>query len=124
MGVVLYLPARSDLNAAQNELDRLLPMESEFKEASIKAAIYEILSNVSNMQIALIEGESNRAGQYANYIEDDLAHLSIDEMSDITDALSNQFSSVSTLVESDPAAALDGLQDLKNDLLLLIDNIK
>lgn len=123
VGVVLYLPARSSLNTAQAELDRLLPMEAEFVETSVKADIYQILSNVSNMQIALIKEDGNRASQYVSYIADDLAALTVIEKSDVIQSLSSQFEGISAEVKTDPAAALDSLQDLQNDLLLLIDSL-
>ena len=123
VGLVLYLPTKSDLNTAQSELDRLLPMEAEFVETSTKAGVYKILSDVSNMQMALIEKDENRAGQYANYIIDDLAELSIEGKTEIIDSLSSQFSTLSKTTNLNSTAVLEGLQDFRNDLLSLIDNL-
>ena len=75
------------------------------------------------MRIALNENNTNRASQYASYIEDDLALLVIDSLPDVPTTFISQFSEIMGKVKSNPEDAQSKLQSFHNDLLLLIDNL-
>ena len=127
----LYLPTVSTLKKAQTELNRLIPMETEYislqeeyQITSIQADVYKILSNTTLLQIALADNNTNRINQTIRYVEEGLENLSIPEFSDHPAALSSQFSKVKSYAVSDRSKAIDELQDFHNDLLLLIDNLE
>ena len=131
VGIALYLPARSSLLKAQEELDRLIPMESEYlvlKEGyetfSTQVNVYKILSNLNLLRVALTENETNRINQYINYIEEDLSSLEVPNYPDLPASFIGQFKKVSAVSTSDPQKALDNLQEFHNDLVLLIDNLE
>ena len=80
--IALYFPAASKLKSAQVELDRLVPMETEYLELQesynnnqAQVLVYKLMSNTSILQEALAENDSNRTKQYLNYIEEDLSQL-------------------------------------------------
>ncbi len=127
----LYLPTVSTLKKAQTELNRLIPMETEYislqeeyQITSIQADVYKILSNTTLLQIALADNNTSRINQTIRYVEEGLENLSIPEFSDHPAALSSQFSEVKSYAVSDRSKAIDELQDFHNDLLLLIDNLE
>ena len=127
----LYLPTVSTLKKAQTELNRLIPMETEYislqeeyQITSIQADVYKILSNTALLQIALADNNTNRISQTIRYVEEGLENLSIPEFSDHPAALSSQFSKVKSFAATDQSEAIDELQNFHNDLLLLIDNLE
>lgn len=131
VGLAFYLPANSKLQTAQSEVDRLLPIESdyntllvEFGQISAQRSIYKILANASLMRVALVDNQSSRIDQYMRYIEDDLSKLSLADFPDLPASLQGQFLLVSKNAEKDKTAALRELQAFQNDLLLLIDNLE
>lgn len=131
VGLALYLPANSDLRTAEAELERLYPIEAEFTElvaeyekVSTQRVVYKILANASQMHVALVNEDNSRIAQYLGYIEDDLAKLSIADFPEIPASLQDQLGKVSDKRLSDKAGAIEALQVLQNDLLLLIDNLE
>ena len=85
--------------------------------------MYKVLNNVSALETTLVSNETERAGQFIQYIEDDLENLIIEEYPDLPDSLSSQFSKVSSNIDKDQEQALEDLQKFQNDLLTLIDNL-
>ena len=131
VGLFLYLPSASALKKAQTELDRLLPMETEYialqedyQTASTQADVYKILSNTYLLHIALSDNKTSRINQYIRYMEEDLSKLSVPKFPDLSTELSDQFSKVKSYAMGDRLKAIDELQDFNNDLLLLIDNLE
>jgi len=130
VGLALYLPANSNLRAAEAELERLLPIESayedllvEHEELSIQRLVYKILANANQMHIALLNEDSSRVAQYRQYIEDDLSNLSVPDFPDISESLQKQFSKVTEKRTTDKSGAIEALQVFQNDLIVLIDNL-
>ena len=127
----LYLPSASALKKAQTELDRLIPIETDylslqedFQTASTQAVVYKILSNTSLLHIALLDNNTSRINQYIRYMEEDLNNLSVPKFPDLPSELSAQFSKVKSHADDDRLKAIDELRDFYNDLLLLIDNLE
>ena len=127
----LYLPSASSLKKAQTEVDRLMPIETEFyalqeefQTVSTEAGVYKILSNSSLLQIALIENNSSRINQYLRYVEDGIENLDIPEYPELPAAFSSQFTKVKSHAQTDQEKALDELEEFNKDLLLLIDNLE
>ena len=132
LAVVLaaYLPAARKLQTAQDELDRLIPIETQYLElqqsynqAQAQAMVYELMSDTSRLQEAIADNNSARINQYLIYLEDDLQELEIRELPDLPSNLSAQFEKIKTKISSSPASASSDLQDFYNDLLLLADNL-
>jgi hypothetical protein len=131
IGLSLYLPSASALKKAQTELDRLIPLETEYislqedyQTASTQAGVYKILSNTNLLHIALADNKTSRINQYIRYVEEELNKLSVPKFPDIPAELSAQFSKVKSYAANDRLKAIDELQDFYNDLLLLIDNLE
>ena len=131
VGLVLYLPTNSDLKAAEAELDRLYPIESDYADLVVEherigeqRIVYKILANASQMHVALVKEDKNRITQYLGYIEDDLENLSIADFPEITGSLQEQLDKVADKRLSDDEGAIEALQLFQNDLLLLIDNLE
>ena len=131
VGIVLYLPANSRLQTAEAELDRLRPIEAAYEDLlvdydvkSIQRIVYKTLANASQMHIALTNDDTGRIAQYLQYIEDDLANLSIPNFPDVPASLQQQFNKVAEKRVTDKSGAIAALQVFQNDLLLLIDNLE
>ena len=127
----LYLPTASGYKKAQTELDRLIPLETEYitlqddyQTSRTQADVYKILSNTNLLQIALEDNMSSRINQYIRYVEEDLNELSVPKFADLPAELSIQFSKVKSNAEDDRLKAIDELRIFNNDLLLLIDNLE
>jgi len=127
----LYLPSVSALKKAQSEVERLLPIETEYfalqedyQIVSTQADVYKILSNTNLLNVALVDNKTNRINQYIRYVEEDLTELSVPKFPDLPAELSAQFSKVKSQTANDRLKAIDELQDFYNDLLLLIDNLE
>lgn len=129
--LVLYLPARSDLNTARSELERLSEIEAQYNSLQEKStlmekqvSIYKLISNTGVLESALNEGDSTRVSQQLRYIETDLEQLSVPDFPEVVEHLNQQFSQVRAAAISDPQAALDENRIFLNDLLLLADNLE
>ena len=129
--LALYLPTFRKLQTAQSELDRLVPIEtqylalqqsSEVNEA--KSLVYKLMSNTSRLIEAVNDNNSARISQYVIYIEEDLSQLEISDLPELTSNLSTQFSKISASITSSPTTTADDLEDFYNDLLLLADNLE
>jgi hypothetical protein len=128
--LALYLPASKALKDAQVEVERLTPIESQYLDlqeshAKVQAQVlvYKIMSNASQLQVALIDNDSDRTSQYLGYIEEDLSQLEISDFPDLPTSLLTQFEKVKSNIGSDRLTAIDELQDFYQDLLLLTDNL-
>ena len=126
----LYLPMVKKNQTAQSELDRLVPIETQYLElqefhsqTQAKAMVYKLMSDTSRLQEAISGNNSERVNQYLIYLEDDLEELVISELPDLPSNLSAQFEKIKTKINSSPATASGDLQDFYNDLLLLADNL-
>ncbi len=128
--LAVYLPTTRELQTAQSELERLIPIETQYLElqsshdtALVKAMVYKLMSNTNRLQEALAETNSERINQYLIYIEEDLDELVISELPEVPTNLSAQFEKIKSKIDSNPTTAASDLQDFYNDLLLLADNL-
>jgi len=131
VGLALYLPAYSNLQKANAELEELRPIESAYEElvsehehVTTQRLIYKILANASQMQVALVNEDKDRIDQYFQYMEADLAELSIPDFPDQPKSLQDQLTRVSDNGFKNKQDTLQALQLFQNDLLLLIDNLE
>ena len=126
----VYLPAAKKLQTAQGELDRLIPVETQYLElqqsygkAQAQAMVYKLMSDTNRLQEALTDNNTERVNQYLIYLEEDLEELEISELPELPSNLSAQFEKIKSKINSSPTTAADDLQDFYNDLLLLADNL-
>ena len=131
VGLALYLPARSSLQMANQELDRLVPIEEEhnallelYETANIESQVYKLLSNGILLQTAFDENETSRIRQLVGYMEDDLEEMNIAGHPEIPVSLADQFNDVATHASSNPSKASTELEKFIEDLRLLLDNIE
>ena len=130
--LALYLPTTKKLQTAQSELDRLVPIETQYEAllqssetTQAKALAYKLMSNTNRLMQAVEDNNTDRISQYVTYIEEDLSQLEISDLPDLPSNLSAQFSKISASISSStPAMTADDLQDFYNDLLLLADNLE
>jgi len=133
--LAVYLPAASKLKTAQTELDRLIPVETqyyqlqeEYGQVETLGILNKLMGNTALAQQAFETGDANRGGQYLLYIEEDLKELEIPAYPDMPASLMKQFEKAKTLAASSTAAdrtkAADELQKFYNDLLTLANNIQ
>jgi hypothetical protein len=132
LAVVLsvYLPATRKLQTAQSELERLIPIETQYLElqssydkAQVQTMVYKLMSDTNRLQEALAENNSERINQYLVYLEEDLDELVISELPEVPTNLSAQFEKIKSRISSSPSGAANDLQDFYNDLLILADNL-
>lgn len=126
----VYLPTTRKLQTAQSELERLIPIETQYIElqssydkAQAQAMVYKLMSDTNRLQEALAEDNSERINQYLIYLEEDLGELVISDLPDVPTNLNAQFEKIKSKISSSPTTAADELQDFYNDLLLLADNL-
>ena len=133
--LAVYLPAASKLKAAQSELDRLVPVETQYyqlqaaySQAETLGILNKLMGNTALAKQAFDVGDANRAGQYLLYIEEDLKELEVPAYPDMPASLMKQFDKVKKLAASGTASdrtkAVDELQNFYNDLLTLANNIQ
>ncbi|MDO9565555.1 MAG: hypothetical protein Q7J15_02275 [Candidatus Desulfaltia sp.] len=129
--LVLYLPTQTGLKAAQAEVDRLQPIETEYltlvEEHEIvraRSSVYKTLSDTSMLHVALVNNDPNRIDQYIRYVEEDLKNLTVPNFPDLPSSLTSQFAKVTTSAASNHPKAIEELQDFQNDLLLVTDNLE
>jgi len=129
--LALYLPNASKLKEAQSELERLVPIETQYldlqgsyNQVQAQVVVYKLMSNASLLKVALVDNDSTRISQYLTYIEEDLKQMQINAFPELPASLLTQFEKVKTSVSSDRLTAIDELQKFYNDLLLLSDNLK
>ena len=106
--------AKSDLVTLQGKLDKV----------SAQKSVYEIQSNVNTARIALLKDDSARAGQSLEYLIQNLSALEVPAFPDITKNLETRLTNIRTSIIVDRVKALNDLEALFNDLVLLADNIK
>lgn len=129
--LALYLPTASRLREAQAEAERLAAIEeeyttlqTEFSLASRQSAIYKTISSMGLLESALLSEDSTRINQQLRYVQDDLNRLEADDFAEVQQRLMTQFSKVRSSASSDPAAAINELRALLNDLLLFADTLE
>lgn len=128
--LALYLPITNKLKEAQVELNRLIPLETQYldlqesySKIQAQSLLYKVMSNTSLLRVALEDNDSSRANQYISYIEEDLNQMEINEFPEMPDNLLTQFNKVKSNITSDRLTAIEELQEFYNDLLLLSDNL-
>lgn len=131
VGLVLYLPARSDLNQARTEIERLEEIERQYNDilpryelTQAQSIVYKTISDMILLREALSGEETTRVSQQLRYVEDDLNDLVIEEYPEILPRLQSQFNKIRSSSSADPDQALEELEDFFNDLLLLADNLE
>ena len=127
----LYLPARSSLKTANEELERLAPIEAEYNTLIIdyetvyaEAQIYKLLSNGYLLETALDENETSRIRQLVGYIEADLEEMDLPGNPDVPASLADQFEKVTGSASSNSVKAASELDNFLEDLRLLLENIE
>jgi len=129
--LALYLPASRDLKNAQTELDRLVPMETQYVELQVsnantvqQALVYKLMSETIQLKNALEDSDSNKTSQYLTYIEEDLSQLDLSVFPDLPTSLTSQFEKIKTSINSTPANAVGEVDKFYNSLLTLSDNLQ
>lgn len=129
--LAFYLPARSKLNQAQVEIERLQEIEQQYNElvprfeiAQAQANVYKTISDTILLRTALQESNSAWVSQQLRYVEDDLNSLSVQSYPEIINRLQSQFGVLKASVTANPDQALDELELFYNDLLLLAVELK
>ncbi len=129
--LILYLPTRSDLTEAQNELERLSEIESRYNELQNdysklqkRAQVYKLISNSALLEPALLQEDETRIAQQIRYIEEDLSQLEIANFSEVKERLESTFSEIRQASTSDSETAREELRMFISDLFLLIDNLE
>ena len=129
--LALYLPASRDLKNAQSELDRLVPMETQYVELQQsnantvqQALVYKLMSETIQLKNSLNESDSNKTSQYLTYIEEDLSQLDLSVFPDLPTSLTSQFVKIKTSINSTPTSAVSEVDKFYNSLLTLSDNLQ
>ncbi len=129
--LAFYLPAANQLKQAQTELDRLVPMETQYIElqgvyAEIQAQtlVYKMMSNTSQLKEALTDKDTNKVTQQLTYIEEDLSQLELSNFPDLPASLITQFEKVKTSISSSSTTAGSEVEKFYNALLNLSDNLQ
>jgi hypothetical protein len=129
--LTLYLPASRELKSAQTELDRLVPIETQYVELQQsnantvqQALVYKLMSEAVQLKSALDEGESNKTSQYLTYIEEDLSQLDLSVFPDLPTSLTAQFDKIKTSISTSPTSAGSEVDKFYNSLLTLSDNLQ
>ena len=133
--LAVYLPAASKLKTAQAELERLVPVETQYYQlqeaygqVETLGVLNKLMGNTALARQALESGDANRAGQYLSYIEEDLRGLEVPAFPDMPASLIAQFEKAKALAASSTAAdrtrAIAELQNFYNDVLTLANNIQ
>jgi len=130
VALALYLPTRSDLTKAQNELVRLSEIESQYNELQKDYAnlekrtqVYKLISDSALLEPALLQQENTRVSQQLRYMERDLSQLEIPNFAEVKERLESTFSKIQQASTSDLKSARETLQIFISDLLLLVDNL-
>jgi len=129
--LAFYLPAASQLKQAQTELDRLVPMETQYielqgayDEIQAQTLVYKMMSNASQLKEALIDKDTNKVTQQLTYIEEDLSQLKLSNFPDLPASLITQFEKVKTSISSSSTTAGSEVEKFYNALLNLSDNLQ
>jgi hypothetical protein len=129
--LALYLPTSRDLKNAQSELERLVPMETQYVELQQsnansvqQALVYKLMSETIQLKNSLNESDSNKTSQYLTYIEEDLSQLDLSAFPDLPTSLTSQFVKIKTSINSAPTSAISEVDKFYSSLLTLSDNLK
>ena len=129
--LALYLPASRELKNAQTELDRLVPMETQYVELQVsnantvqQALVYKLMSETIQLKNALDASDSNKTSQYLTYIEEDLSRLDLSVFPDLPISLTSQFEKIKSSINSSPTSAGSEVDKFYNSLLTLSDNLQ
>ncbi len=128
--LALYLPNAAQLRDAQKELDRLVPIETQYIEleqtherALAQALVYKLMSNSSLLEEALQQNAKERVAQQVAYIEEDLGKLEITKFPELPASLISKFAKVKASLPGNSSGAIKDLQEFYKDLLQLSDNL-
>jgi hypothetical protein len=129
--LALFLPASRDLKDAQTELERLVPIETQYVELQQSSAkieqqglVYKLMSETTQLRSALDEGDSNKTTQYLTYMEEDLSQMDLSQFPDLPTSLTDQFNKIRTSISSTPTSAVSEVDKFYNSLLTLSDNLQ
>lgn len=127
----LYLPRLGEFNKSKAELERLATVEAayntlqgDYARVSRQSAVYKTISDAGLLQGALETGENTKTNQQLRYVEEDLAKLELADFPEIQQRLQSQFLMVKANAAGNPQKALEELEKLNTDLLMLAANLK
>lgn len=129
--LALYLPTSNKLKTAQSELDRLVPMETQYvalqqsyAKTEQRALVYKLMSDTSQLKNALDESDTNKTSQSLTYIEEDLSQLDLSQFPDLPTSLNAQFEKIKTSISSKSTSTSSEVDKFYNALLTLSDNLQ
>ena len=139
-GLVFFLvhqPATKEYNAQKEEALRLQNIESQYATlqedyADLKTRhdvaitlvnIYQIQNNVNIARIALMDGNDTRLSIALGYVETDIETLDIGDFPEKID-LNSRVTAIKGYLPNNTQKALEELNSLFDDLLLLANNLE
>ena len=129
--VAFYVPENTRFNWATSEVERLKGVESQYAALQTQHAklqdqtlVYKLLTNTSVARIAVLDNDSKRIDQVFAFIESGLNSLVLPSLPNAPANLQAQFAKVKGALASNRLTAIDELQTLFNDLLLLANNLE
>ncbi|NMC45683.1 MAG: hypothetical protein GYA52_02525 [Chloroflexi bacterium] len=134
---LVYQPASKDLATQKEEAARLQNIESQYNalqtdyntlntkhEVAVTLVnIYQIQNNINIARIALMDGNDTRLSIALGYVEKDIETLDIGEFPEKID-LTSRVNTVKGYLPDQPQNALQELESLFDDLLLLANNLE
>ncbi len=129
--LALYVPENTRLNWANTEIERLQKVEAEYTtlqtshaQLQNQALVYKLLTNTSVARIAVLDNDTQRIDQVFSFIEEGIKSLNLPAFPNASANLSSQFDKVKGALATNRLTAIDQLQVLFNDLLLLANNLE
>ncbi len=114
--------AKTDLNTTQL---RLTDTQTELDSAKITTLLYKLQTDVNAARVGVLKMDSSFARQALNYASADLSDLSQTSIgADKLTGLQKRIDTALIYLESDPQRALDALDTLYTNLLLISGNLK
>ncbi len=114
--------ANTDLNTIQLNLTEA---QSNLETEKIATLLYKLQTDVNAAQIALLKLDPSSARQALSFAAADLAELTQTKIeADKLSGLKERIDTAVTNLESDPAKAIDSLNTLNTNLLLITNNLK
>ncbi|NMB61049.1 MAG: hypothetical protein GYA18_01755 [Chloroflexi bacterium] len=134
---MVYQPASKELITQKEEVARLQNIESQYNSlqadyntlstkhevAVTLVNIYQIQNNINIARIALTDGNDTRLSIALGYVEKDIETLDIGEFPEKID-LTSRIDTIKGYLPDQPQNALQELESLFDDLLLLANNLE
>jgi hypothetical protein len=134
---MVYQPASKELAIQKAEVTRLQDIESQYNAlqtdyntlntkhavAVTLVNIYQIQNNVNIARMALMDGNDTRLSIALGYVEKDIETLDIGEFPEKID-LTSRVNTIKGYLPDEPQKALQELESLFDDLLLLANNLE